>query len=64
LNKIVGLKMRTVTWNGFPITKFCWWIQNPSPLWRLVICSIVYYDCCNSFFFHLSDLVLCLCNTL
>ena len=27
LNKTVGLRMRSVTWNWFPIFKICWWIQ-------------------------------------
>jgi len=34
--QIVGLKMRSVTWNRFPILKNLLMDSNPSPLWRLV----------------------------
>jgi len=25
---IVGLKMRSVTWNRFPVQKIFWWVQT------------------------------------
>jgi len=42
---IVGLRMRSVTWNRFPILKIFLTDSNPPPLRRLVTRTSTFYDC-------------------